>query len=44
MFFQTPLSGVHAIGVLMGVKLVFVGVAALVLGSSLHGVMKSTSA
>lgn len=43
MFFQYPLSGVYAIGVLLGAKLIMVGCAALALGTTLHGYMNETS-
>jgi uncharacterized membrane protein HdeD (DUF308 family) len=43
MFFQYPFSGVHAIGVLLGIKLIVVGSAALALGTTLHGFMKETA-
>ena len=43
MFFQYPLSGVYAIGVLLGVKLIMVGSAALALGTTLHKYMKETA-
>jgi len=43
MFFQFPLSGVHAIGVLLGLKLMMVGSAALALGTTLHSFMKKTA-
>lgn len=43
MFFQFPLSGVHAIGVLLGIKLIMVGSAALALGTTLHSFMKETA-
>jgi len=35
MFMQTPFSGVYAIGVLLGLKLVVVGLASLSLGTTL---------
>jgi len=41
MFFQAPLSGVIAIGVFLGIKLVFVGLATLNLGATPHSLMKS---
>ena len=41
LFFQAPFSGVVAIGVLMGIKLIFIGVIALLLGTTLHGFMRS---
>jgi uncharacterized membrane protein HdeD (DUF308 family) len=44
MFFQYPFSGVHAIGVLLGTKLVMVGSAALTLGTTLHEYMKEKTA
>ncbi len=40
LFFQAPFSGVIAIGVLMGVKLIFIGLIALLLGTTLHNLMK----
>lgn len=43
MFFQAPFSGVIAIGVLLGVKLIFVGLVALTLGTTLHRVIKDSS-
>jgi uncharacterized membrane protein HdeD (DUF308 family) len=36
LFFQMPFSGVTAIGILMGVKLIFIGLIALLLGTTLH--------
>jgi uncharacterized membrane protein HdeD (DUF308 family) len=41
LFFQAPLSGVLAIGVFLGIKLIFVGMATLALGTTPHSVMKS---
>ena len=43
MFFQYPLSGVHAIGVLLGIKLIMVGSAALALGTTLHDFMRESA-
>ena len=40
LFFQAPFSGVIAIGVLMGVKLIFIGLIALLLGTTLHNLMR----
>ncbi len=40
LFFQVPFSGVIAIGILMGVKLIFIGLIALLLGTTLHDLMK----
>jgi uncharacterized membrane protein HdeD (DUF308 family) len=40
LLFQAPLSGVVAIGVYMGFKLIFVGTATVALGTSLRSVMK----
>jgi uncharacterized membrane protein HdeD (DUF308 family) len=40
LLFQAPLSGVVAIGVLLGIKLIFVGMATVALGTSLRSVMK----
>ena len=42
MFFQYPLSGVYAIGLLLGAKLIMVGSAALALGTTLHRYMNET--
>ena len=41
LLFQAPLSGVLAIGVFLGIKLIFVGMATLALGATPHSVMKS---
>lgn len=41
LFFQAPLSGVMAIGVLLGIKLIFIGVTALTLGTTLHSMVRS---
>lgn len=43
MFMQTPFSGVYAIGVLLGLKLVVVGLASLSLGTTPLAYMKHTS-
>jgi len=43
LLFQAPLSGVVAIGVFLGIKLIFVGMTTLALGTTLHSVMKSES-
>ena len=43
MFFQYPLSGVHAIGVFLGIKLIIVGSAALALGTTLHDFMREST-
>ncbi len=43
MLFHTPFSGVIAIGVLLGVKLIFVGAVALTLGTTLHRVTQESS-
>lgn len=40
LLFQAPLSGVVAIGVFLGIKLIFVGMATMALGTSLRSVMK----
>jgi uncharacterized membrane protein HdeD (DUF308 family) len=40
LLFQAPLSGVIAIGVFLGIKLIFVGMATMSLGTSLRSVMK----
>ena len=40
LFFQVPFSGVIAIGILMGVKLIFIGLMALLLGTTLHNLMR----
>lgn len=40
LFFQAPFSGVIAIGTLMGVKLIFIGLIALLLGTTLHDLMR----
>jgi uncharacterized membrane protein HdeD (DUF308 family) len=40
LFFQMPFSGVTAIGILMGVKLIFVGLIALLLGTTVHDLMR----
>jgi uncharacterized membrane protein HdeD (DUF308 family) len=40
LLFQAPLSGVVAIGVFLGIKLIFVGMATVALGTSLRSVMK----
>ena len=41
LFFQAPLSGVMAIGVLLGIKLIFIGVTALTLGPTLPPMVRS---
>ena len=40
LFFQAPFSGVIAIGVLMGIKLIFIGLIALLLGTTVHNMMR----
>ncbi len=40
LFLQVPFSGVIAIGILMGVKLIFIGLIALRLGTTLHDLMR----
>ena len=40
-FFQAPLSGTMAIGVFLGIKLVFVGLATLNLGATPHSFMET---
>jgi uncharacterized membrane protein HdeD (DUF308 family) len=41
LFFQAPLSGAVAIGVLLGIKLIFAGITALALGTTLHSMVKA---
>jgi len=40
LFFQFPVSGVLALGLFLGIKLIFVGMTTVALGTSLHTVMK----
>ena len=43
MFMQTPFSGVYAIGVLLGIKLIVVGIASLSLGTTPLSYMQHTN-